>query len=239
MTQLDSDVLIVGAGPTGLTLAIDLGRRGVRCTLIEQKERPAFLPKMERINARSMEIYRRMGLADKIRAAGLRSDCPMDVYIILKLTEPPLLHLSYPSVDEARAKTRASNDGTLPLEPYQLISQYTLEPFLKSVAETLPTVTVRFGCEFLSLRQDGAGRHRARPDAVAARRTSAPPIWSAATAAPARCAASSASRFPAKAICWGCARRCSAATSCSTACRSGTVRATAGTITSPTPNRRS
>ena len=157
MTQLDSDVLIVGAGPTGLTLAIDLGRRGVRCTLIEQKERPAFLPKMERINARSMEIYRRMGLADKIRAAGLRSDCPMDVYIILKLTEPPLLHLSYPSVDEARANTRASNDGTLPLEPYQLVSQYTLEPFLKSVAETLPTVTVRFGCEFLSLRQDGAG----------------------------------------------------------------------------------
>jgi 2-polyprenyl-6-methoxyphenol hydroxylase-like FAD-dependent oxidoreductase len=157
MTHPDSDVLIVGAGPTGLTLAIDLGRRGVRCTLIEQKERPAFLPKMERINARTMEIYRRMGLADKIRGAGLRPDCPMDVYIILKLTEPPLLHLSYPSVEEAREKTRASNDGTLPLEPYQLISQYTLEPLLKSVAETLPAVTVRYGCEFLSLRQDGGG----------------------------------------------------------------------------------
>lgn len=157
MVQVNTDVLIVGGGPTGLTLAIDLGRRGVRCMLVEQKERPAFLPKMERINARSMEIYRRMGLADKIRAAGLRSDCPMDVYIILKLTEPPLLHLSYPSVDEARAKTRASNDGTLPLEPYQLISQYTLEPFLKSVAETLPSVTVRYACEFLSLRQDATG----------------------------------------------------------------------------------
>jgi 2-polyprenyl-6-methoxyphenol hydroxylase-like FAD-dependent oxidoreductase len=157
MTQPESDVLIVGGGPTGLTLAIDLGRRGVRCTLIEQKERPAFLPKMERINARSMEIYRRMGLAPKIRAAGLRPDCPMDVYIILALTEPPLLHLSYPSVEQAQAKTRAVNDGTLPLEPYQLISQYTLEPLLKSVAETLPAVTVRYGCEFLSLRQDGEG----------------------------------------------------------------------------------
>src|SRR5271163_4424068 len=154
---MDSDVLIVGAGPTGLTLAIDLGQRGVRCTLIEQKPCPAFLPKMERINARSMEIYRRMGLAEKIRAAGLRADCPMDVYIILALNEPPLLHLAYPSVDEARAATRATNDGTLPLEPYQLISQYTLEPLLKSVAETLPTVTVRYGCEFLSLRQDGEG----------------------------------------------------------------------------------
>jgi 2-polyprenyl-6-methoxyphenol hydroxylase-like FAD-dependent oxidoreductase len=157
MSRMDSDVLIVGAGPTGLTLAIDLGKRGVRCTLIEQKERPAFLPKMERINARSMEIYRRMGLAQKIRAAGLRPDCPMDVYIILSLTEPPLLHLPYPSVEQALAKAHAVNDGTLPLEPYQLISQYTLEPFLKAVAETLPTVTVRYGCEFLSLRQDADG----------------------------------------------------------------------------------
>jgi len=154
---MDSDVVIVGAGPTGLTLAVDLGRRGVRCTLIEQKERPAFLPKMERINARSMEIYRRMGLAQKIRAAGLRPDCPMDVYIVLALDRPPLLHLRYPSVNEAQAQTRASNDGTLPLEPYQLISQYTLEPLLKAVAETIPAVTVRYGCEFLSLRQDDGG----------------------------------------------------------------------------------
>jgi 2-polyprenyl-6-methoxyphenol hydroxylase-like FAD-dependent oxidoreductase len=154
---MDSDVLIVGAGPTGLTLAIDLGKRGVRCTLIEQKPQPAFLPKMERINARSMEIYRRMGLAEKIRAAGLRADCPMDVYVMLALNEPPLLRLPYPSVDEARAAARASNDGTLPLEPYQLISQYTLEPLLKSIAESIPAVTVRFGCEFLSLRQDAKG----------------------------------------------------------------------------------
>src|ERR1700730_17445908 len=154
---MDSEVLVVGAGPTGLTLAVDLGRRGVRCTLIEQKERPAFLPKMERVNARTMEIYRRMGLADKVRAAGLRPDCPMDVYIILALNEPPLLHLPYPSVAQAKVQTRASNDGTLALDPYQLISQYTLEPLLKSVAEALPTVTVRFGCEFLSLRQDDKG----------------------------------------------------------------------------------
>ena len=154
---MKTDVLIVGGGPTGLTLAVDLGRRGVRCMLIEQKERPAFLPKMERINARSMEIYRRMGLAQKIRAAGLPADCPMNVFIILTLTQPPLLYLPYPSVDEARVNIRAVNDGTVALEPYQLISQYTLEPLLKSVAETLPSVTVRYSCEFLSLQQDGEG----------------------------------------------------------------------------------
>jgi 2-polyprenyl-6-methoxyphenol hydroxylase-like FAD-dependent oxidoreductase len=154
---MNTDVLIVGAGPTGLTLAIDLGRRGVRCTIIEQKEAPAFLPKMERANARTMEIYRRMGLADRIRAAGLRADCRMDVYVILAMNKPPLLRLPYPSVAQAKLDIRATNDGTAPLEPYQLISQYTLEPLLKSVAEGMPGVTVRFGCAFLSLQQDPDG----------------------------------------------------------------------------------
>ena len=153
----DTQVLIVGAGPVGLTLAVDLGLRGVRCTLIEQKEAPQFLPKMERCNARTMEIYRRMGIAKRIRAAGLDRHVPMDVYIVLAMNERPLLRLPYPSVAEAEAEIRSTNDGTLPLEPYQLISQYTLEPLLKSIAEELPNVTVRYGCEFVSLAQDQAG----------------------------------------------------------------------------------
>jgi 2-polyprenyl-6-methoxyphenol hydroxylase-like FAD-dependent oxidoreductase len=87
---MDTQVIIVGAGPTGLTLAIDLALRGVRSTLIEQKEAPAFLPKMERCNARTMEIYRRMGLADRVRAAGLPAHCPMDIFVVFSLVEPPL-----------------------------------------------------------------------------------------------------------------------------------------------------
>ena len=152
---MDTDVLIVGAGPVGLTLAIDLGRRGVRTTLIEQNIAPHMWPKMERCNARSMEIYRRLGVAEAIRAAGMPAHIPMDVFIVTSLIQPPLLHLPYPSVAEARKQIALCNDGTLPLEPYQLISQYTLEPLLKSVAETLPSVTVRYGCEFLSFKQDG------------------------------------------------------------------------------------
>src|SRR5213595_2615188 len=94
---LTTQVLIVGGGPVGLTLAIDLGKRGVRATLIEQKEAPQFLPKMERCNARTMEIFRRLGIVDRIRAAGLPAEVPMDVFIVLTLTRPPLLHLPYPS----------------------------------------------------------------------------------------------------------------------------------------------
>src|SRR5215831_5082059 len=105
--MIDTQVLIVGAGPVGLTLAVDLGMRGVRCTLVEQKEAPQFLPKMERCNARTMEIFRRMGLAERIRAAGLPAHCPMDVFIVTSLVEPPLVHHTYPSVAEARARIAA------------------------------------------------------------------------------------------------------------------------------------
>lgn len=153
----NTEVVVVGGGPTGLTLAIDLGRRGIRCTLVEQKEAPAFLPKMERINARSMEMFRRMGLSQKIREAGLRADVPMDVFIIEAMNKPALLRLSYPSVQQALAENRATNDGTAPLEAYQLISQYTLEPLLKKIAESMPGIDVRFGHEFLSTQQDPSG----------------------------------------------------------------------------------
>ena len=104
---MDTQVIIAGGGPTGLTLAVDLGMRGVRCTLIEQKAAPLFLPKMERSNARSMEIYRRMGLADRIRAVGLPADVPMDVFIVLtNLVDPPLLHKKYPVGRGAQGRDR-------------------------------------------------------------------------------------------------------------------------------------
>jgi len=150
---VNTDVLIVGAGLVGLTLAIDLGQRGVSCILVEQKEAPEFQPKMERCNARTMEIYRRMGLAHKIRNLGLKSDIPMDVFIIQSMVEPPIIKFSFPSVAQAKKAARAVNDGTYPLEPYQLISQYTLEPLLKEEAEKLPNVGVTYGCSFIEFQQ--------------------------------------------------------------------------------------
>lgn len=154
---METQVLIVGAGPVGLTLALDLGRRGIKCTIVEQKEKPAFLPKMERVNARTMEIYRRMGLAQKIRDAGLRRDIPMDVFVVLDLAHPPLLRLPYPSVAEAQADIRATIDGTAPLEAYQLISQYTLEPLLKAECEKVPAITMHWSTQFIACEQDAGG----------------------------------------------------------------------------------
>ena len=151
--MVETQVLIVGAGPVGLTLALDLGRRGVRCTLIERNTTSIPLPKMERCNARTMEIYRRLGIAEQVRNAGLPRNAPMDVFLALSMVDPPLAHLPCPSVAEATAEIASRNDGGL-LEPYQLISQYTLEPLLRSIVETLPSVKVRFGCELISFTQD-------------------------------------------------------------------------------------
>jgi 2-polyprenyl-6-methoxyphenol hydroxylase-like FAD-dependent oxidoreductase len=157
---VETQVLIVGAGPVGLTLALDLGQRGVRCVLIERNATSIRLPKMERCNARTMEIYRRLGIAEQVRDAGLPRSAPMDVFLAMSMSGPPLVRLPYPSVAEAKAEIAAHNDGR-PLEPYQLISQYTLEPLLRSIVEAQPSVTVHFGCELASFTQD-AGSVSAR-----------------------------------------------------------------------------
>ena len=154
---METQVLVVGAGPVGLTLAIDLGKRGIRCTVIDKNDAPLGYPKMERCNPRTMEIFRRLDLADTVRAAGYPSDWPMDSYLVLDLMRPPLMRMAYPSVAEAKAKRDATNDGTMPLEPYQIISQYTLEPLLKSEAEKIPNVAVKFGHEFESFATDTNG----------------------------------------------------------------------------------
>jgi 2-polyprenyl-6-methoxyphenol hydroxylase-like FAD-dependent oxidoreductase len=153
----DTEVLIVGAGPVGLTLSIDLGKRGIACILIEKNPAPLGYPKMERCNPRTMEIFRRLGLAERLRAAGYPPDWPMDTYLVFDLMRPPLLKMKHPTVAEAKAKRDATLDGSFPLEPYQIISQYTLEPLLKSAAEEIPKIAVRYGHELLSFAQDSDG----------------------------------------------------------------------------------
>ena len=151
---MDASVIIVGAGPVGLSLAVNLGRAGIRTILLEQNPEPQFLPKMERCNARSMEMFRRIGLSEKIRDAGLRADCSMDVFIVEDLTKPPLLEEKHPSIEEFQKKIRDCNDLSMALEPYQLISQYTLEPLLKKEAESLKSVEVRFAHKFIEFEQN-------------------------------------------------------------------------------------
>ncbi len=72
-------VLVVGAGPVGLTLAMDLASRGISVTVVETRsagEPPSV--KCNHVSSRSMEIFRRLGLAQKLRDTGLPADYPND-----------------------------------------------------------------------------------------------------------------------------------------------------------------
>src|SRR6476469_3753876 len=72
-------VLVVGAGPVGLTLAMDLASRGISVTLVETRsaaEPPSL--KSHHVSSRSMEILRRLGPAQKLRDTGLPTDYPND-----------------------------------------------------------------------------------------------------------------------------------------------------------------
>src|SRR5262245_63434141 len=71
---MNVDVLIVGAGPTGLMLAIQLARRGVRAMIIDRHSGPAQQTRAMAVHARTLEIYAKMGLAEEALARGARGE---------------------------------------------------------------------------------------------------------------------------------------------------------------------
>lgn len=164
-----TEVVIAGAGPVGLALAVALGTYGVAVRLFDKRAGFGKLPKMERCNARTMENFRRLGIEDEIRAAGLDNDMPMDVFICWEdLNRPALVKHAYASVNELRRQYRDTRDGSTAAVPYQLISQYTLEPLLRDVALRYPSVSIEFDREVVGFTQaeesvtvalrDGAGK---------------------------------------------------------------------------------
>ena len=83
--SLETSVLIAGGGPVGLTLAMDLASRGIDVTVLETRgagEPPNV--KCNQVSARSMEIFRRLGLADKIRDTGLPPEFRNDVSLCVQ-----------------------------------------------------------------------------------------------------------------------------------------------------------
>ena len=89
-------VLIVGGGPVGLALAGELGWRGIGCELIEQTDGAIASPKMNEVNARSMEICRRWGIADKVFNCPFPADWPLDVVFVTSLAGYELSRLLRP-----------------------------------------------------------------------------------------------------------------------------------------------
>src|SRR5713226_8852270 len=69
----ETDVLIVGAGPTGLTLACELLRRGIQCCLIDRLNEPAQTSRALDTQSRTLEVFEAMGIVEKVLAVGVRA----------------------------------------------------------------------------------------------------------------------------------------------------------------------
>lgn len=155
MTEIP--VVISGAGPVGMTLALDLARRGIRCLVVERNATTTKHPKMDITNSRSMELFRAMGIAEELRAAAVPTSHPFDVSWITDFTGVELHRFPYASVDQMRATIRQKNDGTQPLEPPMRVSQVVIEPVLRRILEREALVDLRFSKQFESLQQAESG----------------------------------------------------------------------------------
>src|ERR1700704_2569354 len=71
-STIDTEVLIVGAGPTGLVLALGLARLGVRVRIIDKTAEPGTTSRAVAVQARTLELYRQVGLADAVVDAGVQ-----------------------------------------------------------------------------------------------------------------------------------------------------------------------
>ena len=62
----DTDVLIIGAGPTGLVLALWLTRLGVRVRIVDKTAEPGTTSRALAVQARTLELYSQIGIADAV-----------------------------------------------------------------------------------------------------------------------------------------------------------------------------
>lgn len=143
MQDTDTDVLVVGGGPIGLALAIELGLQGRRCELVERQDRGGLAPRAKTTNVRSRELMRRWGIADALAAsAPFGVDYPSDVVFATRLGGRELARFRNafhcrPVRDERFA------------EHAQWIPQYRVEAVLRARAAAFPGHRLHAGVELL------------------------------------------------------------------------------------------
>jgi 2-polyprenyl-6-methoxyphenol hydroxylase-like FAD-dependent oxidoreductase len=159
MTQkFDTEVLIVGAGPVGLTLAMDLAKRGIKVVIAEIRhyaEPPNV--KCNHVAARTMEQFRRLGIVDKVRNAGLPSDYPNDVVFRTTVLGTELSRIPIPCRDNRYTETEGPDAWWPTPEPPHRINQIYLEPILLEHAASMINVTLLNRTQVLSFEQDNLG----------------------------------------------------------------------------------
>jgi 2-polyprenyl-6-methoxyphenol hydroxylase-like FAD-dependent oxidoreductase len=156
--RINTQVLIVGGGPVGLTLAIDLAQRGVQVTVAETRaggEPPSV--KCNHVAARTMEIFRRLGFVRVVRDAGLPADYPNDVVFRTTAIGMELSRIRIPCRAE-RYTAQGGPDTWWPTpEPPHRINQVYLEPVLFAHAAATPGLSILNRTRVVDFVQSDAG----------------------------------------------------------------------------------
>jgi 2-polyprenyl-6-methoxyphenol hydroxylase-like FAD-dependent oxidoreductase len=154
-----TSVLIVGGGPVGLTLAMDLASRGIDVIVAER--RPPDDPpnvKCGQIGARSMEIFRRLGVAEKLRGIGLPADYPNDIVSATTVTGIELSRIPIPARGERGSPLAAGPDTVWPTpEHTHRCNQQFFEPVLFAHAAKQPRIVILHRTEVTELAEGEQG----------------------------------------------------------------------------------
>lgn len=142
------NVIIVGGGPVGVGLAVDLGLRGISCTLIEKRESLSIIPKGQNLTQRTLEHFHFWGLIDEIRSARVMPrSSPIGEWVGYRHLLTPYWH-----VTEGRGVV-----GQYYFQANDRLPQYRMEEVLRAKVATLPSVDARFGCAATKIAQDRDG----------------------------------------------------------------------------------
>jgi len=152
-----ADVVIAGGGPAGLVLAIELGRRGVRTILFDEKPGTTTNPQAHATQARTMEHYRRLGFAHEIRALGMPADFPTDMVCCTRLARYELARFRRPSARQATEAVRnLSGSWSTPELPHRCCLMF-VERVLHRHARAQSSVEVANGWRVTGFEADADG----------------------------------------------------------------------------------
>src|SRR5690606_10229194 len=143
-------VLVVGGGPVGLAMTIDLGARGIPSILIEQGDGTIEHPRTGLVAVRTMEAFRQWGIADKVRACGFPEDYELSMVFCTSLTGLLLDREAYPSMRDAPTPPETP-------EKKQRCPQLWLQPILLQTALDNPLTSVMFKHRFERFEQSQDG----------------------------------------------------------------------------------
>ena len=148
-------VVVVGGGPVGMGLALQLSKLGVRCLIVNRQPDSGWHPKGNTHNSRTMEHYRRLGLADGIRALGMPRHHPTDGGYFTTLAGPEIARIPMPSEAEKMEKVRNAAPTDQIVEPIFRCNQMYVERLLFEKVLSTISIECRFGWECINWEDQG------------------------------------------------------------------------------------